>query len=194
MEPVRLKRKHTALELLTDPSIDTWTIEDRDTLMEPIDVSDYKNRQEFMESGFNPNAYNSNSKATGRFQITPIAHKEYQLKTGDTGDLFNPEYNEKVRDWYMENYLPNTRAAKERNHPLVKAAVIAGEFNAGHNAMVRELKRLEKLGFDTKSSLSWVDHISMPETKNYIKFIVLNKDINKGKNNEEYQKALLKRK
>ena len=169
-------------------------MEDRDILFEPIDTKDYKNRQEFMESNFNPNAYNSGSKATGRFQITPIAHKEYQNKTGDTGNLYNPEYNEQVRDWYMDEYLPNLKIAKEREIPLVKAAIISGGFNAGSNAMKNELRRLEKLGFDTKNSLDWVDHISKPETKNYIKFTVFKQDINKNKNNAEYQKALLKRK
>ena len=151
MEP--LKRKYTAIELLTDPSIDTWTLEDRDTLLQPINTEDFKARQEFMESGFNPNAYNKGSKASGRFQITPIAHKEYQSKTGNTGDLYNPEYNEQVRDWYMDNYLPNLQTAKEREYPLVKAAVIAGGFNAGPGAMKKELRRLERLGFDTKNSL-----------------------------------------
>lgn len=189
-----LKRKHTALELLTDPSIDSWTIEDRDTLFAPIDSTDYKNRQEFLESGFNPKAYNKYSKASGRFQITPIAHKEYINHTGNTGDLFDPAYNEQVRDWFMDEYLPNTKIAKDRDIPLVDAAVRAGEFNVGPNAMKSELKRLEKLGFDTHTSLNWVDHISMPETRNYIKFMVLNKDVNQSKNNTEYQKALLKRK
>jgi len=51
-----------------------------------------------MESGFNSNAYNKYSKATGRFQITPIAHKEYTNRTGKTGDLNDPAYNEQVRD------------------------------------------------------------------------------------------------
>ena len=190
MEP--LKRKHTALELLTDPSITTWTLEDRDTLLEPIDAEDYKNRQEFMESNFNPNAYNSNSKAIGRFQITPIAHKEYQNKTGNTGNLYDPEYNEQVRDWYMDEYLPNLKTTKEREYPLVKAAIQAGGFNAGPDTMKKELRRLEKLGFDTKNSLGWVEHVRMPETRNYIKFTVLNQDINKSKNNDEFER--LKRK
>lgn len=190
MQP--LKRKHTAIELLTDPSINTWTLEDRDTLLQPINTEDFKARQEFMESGFNPNAYNKGSKATGRFQITPIAHTEYQNKTGNTGDLYNPEYNEQVRDWYMDEYLPNLQTAKEREYPLVKAAVLAGGFNAGPGAMKKELRRLEKLGFDTKNSLGWVEHVSMPETRNYIKFTVLNQNINKSKNNAEFER--LKRK
>lgn len=191
MEP--LKRKHTALELLTDPSIDTWTLEDRDTLMQPINLQDFKDRQEFMESTFNPNAYNESSHAVGRFQITPIAHKEYTNRTGITGNLYDSEYNEQVRDWYMNEYLPNFEMAKEREYPLVKTAVMAGGFNIGPHAMKNELKRLEKLGFDTKSSLDWVNHVRWPETRNYIKFTVLGQDVSK-KSNVEYQRALLKRK
>lgn len=118
MQPLNiksLKRKHTAIELLTDPSIDTWTLEDRDTLLQPINSKDFKDRQEFMESGFNSNAYNSGSKATGRFQITPIAHKEYQNKTGNTGNLYDLNIMNKLEIDIWTNIFQIYKQLKKEN-------------------------------------------------------------------------------
>lgn len=49
------------------------------------------------ESSGNPNAI-SRAGAKGLYQITDVAHSDYLRSGGEDGDLFDPEYNTKVRD------------------------------------------------------------------------------------------------
>lgn len=182
--------KYSAAELLSNTGIPRIPADDY-ILNAPVNLDDYKDKQEYMESGFNSNAYNKYSKATGRFQITPIAHREYTNRTGKTGDLNDPAYNEQVRDWYMNEYLPNTKVVKEGNaYPMVQAAKILAAYNYGPGALNKKLVALQKNGIDTTSSLEWVNHLN-PETSNYIKFILMGEDVGR-KTNEEFER--LKRK
>ena len=182
--------KYSAAELLSNTGIPRIPADDY-ILNAPVNLDDYKDKQEYMESGFNSNAYNKYSKATGRFQITPIAHKEYTNRTGKTGDLNDPTYNEQVRDWYINEYLPSTQVVKEGNtYPMVQAAKILAAYNYGPGALNKKLTALQKSGIDTTSSLEWVNHLN-PETSNYIKFILMGEDVGK-KTNEEFER--LKRK
>jgi len=65
---------------------------------------------EQIESSGNPRAYNRNSWAIGLRQITPIVLKEWnQLHPNEqynSEDLFNPEINRKIGNWYLEERIP----------------------------------------------------------------------------------------
>jgi len=68
------------------------------------------NKIYFIESSNNPNAYNKKSKARGLGQITPIVLKEWNnfhpSKTVVEDDLFNPEVNKQIANWYMNERIP----------------------------------------------------------------------------------------
>lgn len=61
-----------------------------------------------MESGFKNDAVSPKG-ATGAYQIMRAVYDDYVQATGKTGDLFNPAFNERVRDWKM-NQLLKTKA------------------------------------------------------------------------------------
>lgn len=156
-----------------------------------IDMQELKLRQRFMESGFNDNL-KSHVGATGRYQIMPITGKEYTQITGKTGDLNDPVYNEQVRDFYMETRLPQFKVVSEgAPTDSVKIAKILAAYNWGPGNLSKHITRLKRRGVDVEKSLDWVD--TMPaEPKNYVNFILRGQDIDKYRNNEEYQKALKK--
>ena len=58
---------------------------------------DYKLRQRYAESAFKDNL-TSQAGAKGRYQIMPVTLKEYTNRTGLTGNLMDPTFNEQVRD------------------------------------------------------------------------------------------------
>lgn len=66
-----------------------------------IDQNIIKQNQMMAESSGNTKAV-SHAGAKGLYQIMDSTHKDYVAATGHHGDLFDPEYNTKVRDWYMD--------------------------------------------------------------------------------------------
>lgn len=156
-----------------------------------IDLNELKLRQRFMESGFDDNL-TSPAGATGRYQIMPIAGKEYTQITGKTGDLNDPTYNEQVRDFYMEKRLPQFKVVSEGNPTdSVKMAKILAAYNWGPGNLNKHMTKLKRRGINTETSMDWID--TMPtEPRNYVNFILRGQDVNKYKNNNEYEKALKK--
>lgn len=63
-----------------------------------------------IESSNNPLAWNKGEDARGLGQIRPIVLKEwnnFNPKTQHVGDeLFNPEVNKKISNWYMNKRIP----------------------------------------------------------------------------------------
>lgn len=63
-----------------------------------------------IESSGNPLAYNYRSMAAGTFQVTPVCLKEwnnfYPKEKYSFKDLFKPNINWKIADWYMNNRIP----------------------------------------------------------------------------------------
>ena len=84
-----------------------------------------------IESSGNPNAYNKKSKARGHYQITPIVTKEYNAYNKDKvkdEDLFNPETNRKIADWYMNKRIPQMHKAYKLQDTLENRLT---SYNAG---------------------------------------------------------------
>lgn len=145
-----------------------------------------KMRQRYMESHFNDNVGDSKAGAIGRFQITPIGLKQYKMDTGETGDLRDAAFNEKVRDHLMNRYY-NLSFVKE-GYPTdeVRTAKALAAYNWGEGSLKNFLAKQKEAGVDIYGSLDWVDNLPQSETKNYIKFIVQNMDANKYKTNADY--------
>ena len=130
-------------------------------------------RQAYMESGFNPNA-RSGANAQGIFQIKSGALSDYLKATNDYGDLYDPMYNKKVRDWLM-NKLYNSPTINTNNpKEEVRLAKALAAYNWGRKNLEDHLVALKNAGKDIYSDNSWMEGIPT-ETKNYINFILYHK-------------------
>ena len=142
-------------------------------------------RQAYMESGFNPNA-RSGANAQGIFQIKSGALSDYLKATNDYGDLYDPTYNKKVRDWLM-NKLYNSPTINTNNpKEEVRLAKALAAYNWGRKNLEDHLVALKNAGKDIYSDNSWMEGIPT-ETKNYINFILYHKPT-KYKSDEELAK------
>ena len=154
----------------------------------PIDHEKIKLRQRFMESGFDDKLV-SNAGAMGRYQIMPSTGDEYTNLTGKTGDLMDPKYNEQVRDYYVNKRLPQFPVIKNRNSSdSSRVAQILAAYVEGPGNLERDLKKLEEKGVDIDNSLGWVDSLKKAP-RDYVNFILSEKDIDKFRNNTEFEKA-----
>ncbi|MFW6311629.1 MAG: transglycosylase SLT domain-containing protein [Nanoarchaeota archaeon] len=106
-----------------------------------------------IESSGNPQAYNQTSGASGLYQITNIClndYNHYHTIQYTKDQLFNPEINYKVADWYINKRIP--QLLEYYNLPdTVKNRLIA--YNAGI----------------TKVKAYMLNKKIPQETKNYIK-------------------------
>lgn len=157
----------------------------------PIDWDAVKSKQRYMESTYNDRAYNRGSQAKGAFQITPVVLQEYTARTGNTGDLYDPVFNEEVRDWYMNVRLPEFQALK-RGHPSdsVRAGIGLASFNAGPGSVNKALTKAQAAGVDTDREFGWLDYLPK-ETQDYVNFGLRNKDIPNTSKTEARYKATL---
>lgn len=157
----------------------------------PIDQNELYNRQMYLESEGNPMAYNSGSKAVGLFQITPIALQEYlNYNPNDTGNLYDPEYNKRVRDWHMQHYYDTVDWSKygypsERRKYQLSSAF----FNYGKGNVNKSIEKARKNGLDIYNGDGWMTYLP-DETKNYVNFLFNDTDASKHKTQEKYQKWL----
>lgn len=157
----------------------------------PIDYDAVKSKQRYMESTYNDKAYNRDSQAKGAFQITPVVLQEYTVRTGNTGDLYDPIFNEEVRDWYMNVRLPEFQALK-RGHPSdsVRTGIGLASFNAGPGAVNKALTKAQAAGIDTDRTFDWLEYLPK-ETQDYVNFGLRGKDIpGTSKTQENYQRVL----
>ena len=164
----------------------TWNEKGEWVAPPKMDKEEVKMRQRYMESHFNDNVKDSEAGAIGRFQITPIGLKQYKMDTGETGDLRDAAFNEKVRDHLMNRYY-NLSFVKE-GYPTdeVRTAKALAAYNWGEGSLKNFLAKQKDAGVDIYGSLDWVDNLPQSETRNYIKFIVQNMDANKYKTNADY--------
>lgn len=134
-------------------------------------------KQRYAESGFRDNAV-SGAGAQGAYQIMPITYQDYLGRgMGKAGDLNDPNYNRKVRDWVMK-IIPRDLGEfySEDDAPLAKLAKLYGAYNWGAGNMRKYLRKQRDNGVDIANDTSWVEGLN-PETRRYIKYLAFDEDI-----------------
>lgn len=157
---------------------------------QPIQFSDSElmKRQRFAESTFNDKALNEKSHAAGAYQIMPITHQSYVKATGDQGDLFDYDYNKKVRDWYMNRLLQSKTITNGNPTDIVRLAKQYAAYNWGQGNLGNYLQKKKNEGVDIYQTLDWIEDLPK-ETRDYVKFIVLGEDVkDTSKTNANYNK------
>ena len=151
-------------------------------------------KQRYAESAFNDKA-KSKAGAQGAWQIMPITLKDYLGRgRGKAGDLNDPEYNRKVRDWVM-GIIPRDLQDlySESDAPRVKLAKIYGAYNWGVGNMRKYLRKQREAGVDISNDTAWIEGLN-PETKRYIKYLALDEDIpDSTYTNKAFEEAAAKR-
>ena len=164
----------------------TFTTEDLNVKPAPINYNEIALRQRYAESTFNNEAVSPKG-AVGAYGIMPKTHKWYVDETGDEGDLKDPEYNKKIRDWLIEKNLKS-----DIHSPMDTDSVRVGkslvQYNLGAGNTRKRLIELESRGIDTHNSFEWLDYFPK-EPVDYVNFTLRNKDVNEHKSEKSYQKA-----
>lgn len=166
-------------------------IDDKPEPEAPLNYDEIKRRQEFMESEFNSKAYNKYSGAKGRFQIRENALQDYINAGGEKGDLFDSDYNEKVRDWIMENLSKSSMVVAGNPTDSVKMAKQLAAYNWGRGNLSKFLQKQKAAGIDIYTNMGWINNLPK-ETRDYVNFSLRNQDINSAKNNERYNSLIKK--
>lgn len=139
-----------------------------------IDEDEIKRRQRWAESADDPSAV-SKVGAKGLYQIMDAANKDYILATGDVGDLFDPSYNEKNRDWYWDKLGKSKTVSNGNPNKKVKIAKQLAAYNWGIGNLGTYLEEQKSKGVDIYQSLDWINGLPK-ETRQYIGRILLKED------------------
>lgn len=134
-------------------------------------------KQRYAESAFNDKA-RSKAGAQGAWQIMPITLKDYLGRgRGKAGDLNDPEYNRKVRDWVM-GIIPRDLQEfwSEDDSDRAKLAKLYAAYNWGAGNLRGFLRKKKKAGVDISNPDNWVDDLN-PETRKYVKYLAFDEDI-----------------
>lgn len=134
-------------------------------------------RQWYAESAFN-NSAKSPAGAQGAFQIMPITYKDYLGRgKGKPGDLNNPAYNRKVRDFVL-GIIPRDLGAfwSDDSSDEINLAKRYAAYNWGAGSLRNYLRKKQKEGVDIHNSLAWLSGLPK-ETRDYVNFIVFNQDV-----------------
>ena len=134
-------------------------------------------KQRYAESAFNDKA-RSKAGAQGAWQIMPITLKDYLGRgRGKAGDLNDPEYNRKVRDWVM-GIIPRDLQEfwSEDDSDRAKLAKLYAAYNWGAGNLRGFLRKKQKAGVDISNPDNWVDDLN-PETRRYVKYLAFDEDI-----------------
>ena len=120
----------------------------------------------------------------------PSVKKEYVRRTGHRGKLTDPKYNEQVRDWYFNERLPEHYFVNAGNPTdSVRVAKQLAAYNAGPNSVMNKLVKAKKDGVDIYKTFDWLPYMPK-ETKNYVEFILRNKDTGGNRTNNAYKKHM----
>ena len=134
-------------------------------------------KQRYAESAFNDKA-KSKAGAQGAWQIMPITMKDYLGRgRGKAGDLNDPEYNRKVRDWVM-GIIPRDLQEfwSDSDSDRAKLAKLYAAYNWGAGNLRGFLRKKQKAGVDISNPDNWVDDLN-PETRRYVKYLAFDEDI-----------------
>ena len=135
-----------------------------------------KVKQRYAESKFNDKA-KSKVGAQGAWQIMPITYKDYLGRgKGKSGDLNDPKYNEKVRDWVMRMIPRDLKEFwSDDDSDINKLAKLYAAYNWGAGSLRGYLRKRQKAGKNIDDPYEWVEDLN-PETKRYVKYLVFNED------------------
>ena len=151
----------------------------------PIDENELVKRQAWAESAGNDKA-RSPKGAKGRYQIIPSTLREYQAKTKDYGNIYDPKYNRRVRDWEFNRYK-NTETVNMGNPTdSVKMGRRLAAYNYGLTNVNRTLTKLNKEGINTTTNFDWLNYFPK-ETRDYVNFVLRGKDTGAHRTNAAYE-------
>lgn len=150
-----------------------------------IDENELIKRQAWAESAGNDRA-GSNKGAKGRYQIMPDTLSEYQKVTGDIGDIYDPIYNRRVRDWEFNRYKNSDQVNRGEPTDSVKMGRRLAIYNYGYGNVKKALNKADSLGTDIDTSFDWL-HFLPQETQDYVNFILRNKDTGSHRTNSAYK-------
>lgn len=156
----------------------------------PIDNNEIVRRQAWAESAGNDKA-KSGRGARGRYQIMPATLTEYQKVTGDKGNIDDPVYNRKVRDYEFNRYDNTYQVNRGNPTDSVKMARKLAIYNYGFGNTRKALNRADSLGIDIDSTFNWLDELPK-ETQDYVNFILRNKYTGGHRTNREYRRHIAK--
>ena len=106
-----------------------------------------------IESSNNSLAYNSRTKATGLYQITPICladYNQYHKIKYTMSDMFNSNKCYIVANWYMNNVL--TKYLKYYKIPVTQKNYLIS-YHDGIGSLIKYLNGKRKLGKEMKGYL-----------------------------------------
>lgn len=141
-----------------------------------VDQDTIKFLQRYAESAFDDKA-KSNAGAMGAYQLMPDTAAEHAKKLGRTGDIFDPVYNEALRDSAFAQFYNSEVATAGNPTDLNRTLRALAMYNYGWGNTRDMLKALAEQGYDINGSTDWVDAIPVKETRNYLKFIGLQQDV-----------------
>lgn len=150
-----------------------------------IDEKELVRRQAWAESAGNDRA-GSHKGAKGRYQIMPDTLSEYQKATGDIGDIYDPVYNRRVRDWEFNRYKNSDQVNRGEPTDSVKMGRRLAIYNYGYGNVRKALNKADSLGADTDNSFEWLQYLPQ-ETQDYVNFILRNKDTGAHRTNNAYK-------
>lgn len=151
----------------------------------PIDENELAKRQAWAESAGNDKA-RSPKGASGRYQIMPATLKEYQEKTKDIGDIYDPKYNRKVRDFEYNRYNHSDLVNRGNPSDSVRVGRKLAIYNYGFGNVRKALNKAESAGINTTTNFDWLQCLPK-ETQDYINFVLRGKNTGAHRNNEAYQ-------
>lgn len=155
----------------------------------PIDSKELGMRQTYAESGFNPNAHNSDSGAAGVQQIIPkFAPKGFTIQ-----DLYNPSRATIARNIIMGNLNNYSQVTQGFPSDSILYARKLAAYNRGVIKLGQALDRAKSKGVDIDDSWDWIQFLPN-ETQKYINFILRGRNIDKNRNEESYKRALINKK
>tara|TARA_R110000803_G_scaffold131945_7_gene199183 strand:- start:110 stop:700 length:591 start_codon:yes stop_codon:yes gene_type:complete len=161
--------------IVTDPPRRPSTASRSDTLntLSGPGSQEILRRQQFKESTFNPKAV-SPAGAKGLGQIMPSVKRD-AIKAGvikETDNLFDPEVNKKVQQWYMEDLYNASFINKPNQDNKVRLAKTLASYNWGRGNMSDYLNKKKSQGSDIYNSLDWIEGLPL-ETRDYVQKILL---------------------
>ena len=155
----------------------------------PIDWERKKALQHYNESSFKANQV-SPAGAMGPYQIMPKNWETYSKKLGLTGTAQDYNNSEAVRDRMMEELLQAKWVNKGFPSDSVRAAKALMAYNWGSGNATKFLENMKNQGVEIYHSMDWIDKIPSKETRNYVNYILRERDIPGGKTIEAFERAL----